>query len=100
MDRIPSKQLYPGLVIADFYSNVRSVKMRQKLSVHVVSTLEELWERADRCARYEEGRDHSPPSRWSKVRTQDVPATVMLVAKVMYPEALDYFSSVLVMNKR
>ena len=38
--------------------------------------------------------------QWSKVRTQDVPATVVLVAKVMYPEALDYFSSILVMNKR
>ena len=52
MDRIPPKQLYPDLVIAAFYSNVHSVKMRQKLSDHVVSTLEELWERADRCARY------------------------------------------------
>lgn len=60
MDRIPPKQLYPDLVIVAFYSNVRSGKMRQKLSVHVVSTLEELWERADRCARYEEGRDLSP----------------------------------------
>ena len=60
MDRIPPKQLYPGLVIAAFYSNVRTVKMRQKLSVHVMSTLEELWERADRCACYEEGRDLSP----------------------------------------
>ena len=45
------------MAVAAFYSNVRSVKMREKLSVHVVGTLEELWERADRCARYEEGRD-------------------------------------------
>ena len=53
MDRIPPKQLYPGLVIAAFYTNIHIIKMRQKLSDHVVSTLEELWERADRCARYE-----------------------------------------------
>ena len=60
VDRIPPKQLHPDMVIAAFYSNVRSVKMRQKLSVHVVSTLEELWERADRCACYAEGRDFTP----------------------------------------
>ena len=42
MDHVPLKQLYSGLVIAAFYSNVHSVKMRQKLSVHVGSTLEEL----------------------------------------------------------
>ena len=45
---------------AAFYSNIRSVKMREKLSIHVVSTLEELWERAEWCARYEEGRDFTP----------------------------------------
>ena len=60
MDRISPKQLHSDMAIAAFYSNVRSVKMRQKLSVHVLSTLEELWERADRCARYEEGRDFGP----------------------------------------
>ena len=60
MDCVPPKQLYSGLVIAAFYSNVHSVKVRQKLSVHVVSTLEELWERADRCAHGEEGHDFSP----------------------------------------
>ena len=60
MDRIPPKQLHPDMAAAAFYRNVRSVKMREKLSVHVVSTLEELWERADRCARYEEGRDFAP----------------------------------------
>ena len=57
MDRIPPKQLYPDLVIAAFYSNVRSAKMREKLSMHIVRTLDELWERADWCARYEEGHD-------------------------------------------
>ena len=30
------------MAVAAFYSNVRSVKMREKLSIHVVSTLEEL----------------------------------------------------------
>ena len=60
MDRIPSKRLSLDLVIAAFYSNVHGVMMRQKLSVHVVSTLEELWERADRYARSEEGHDFSP----------------------------------------
>ena len=60
MDRIPPKRLHPDMAIAAFYSNVRSMKMREKLSVHVVSTLEELWERADRCAYYEEGRDFAP----------------------------------------
>ena len=39
-------------------------------------------------------------SRWSKHELYDVPATVMLVTKMMYPEALDYLPSVLVMNKR
>ena len=60
MDRIPPKRLHPDMAVAAFYCNVHSVKMREKLSVHVVSTLEELWERADRCARYEEGRDFTP----------------------------------------
>ena len=60
VDRIPPKRLHPDMAIAAFYSNVRSVKKHEKLSVHVVSTLEEHWERADRCARYEEGRDFTP----------------------------------------
>ena len=60
VDRIPSKRLHPDMAVAAFYSNVRSMKMREKLSVHVVSTLEELWEMAERCARYEEGRDFTP----------------------------------------
>ena len=57
VDRIPSRQLRPDPIIAAFYNNVCSLKMREKLSVHVVRTLDELWERADRCACYEEGRD-------------------------------------------
>ena len=60
VDRIPPKRLHPEMAVTAFYSNVRSVRMREKLSIHVVSTLEELWERADRCARYEEGRDFTP----------------------------------------
>ena len=43
MDRIPLKRLHPDMAIAAIYSNVCSVKIREKLSVHVVSTLEELW---------------------------------------------------------
>ena len=42
VDRIPPKRLHPDMVVAAFYSNVRSAKMREKLSAHVVSTLEEL----------------------------------------------------------
>ena len=60
VDRIPPRRLHLEMAIAAFYSKVRSVKMREKLSVHAVSTLEELWERVDRCARYEEGRDFAP----------------------------------------
>ena len=60
VDRIPPKQLHPDRAVVAFYYNVRSVKMRENLSVHVVSTLEELWERADWCACYEEGRDFTP----------------------------------------
>ena len=60
VDHIPQKQLYADMVVATFYSNIRSMQMRQKLSVHVVSTLEELWERANRRARGEEGRGFTP----------------------------------------
>ena len=60
VDRIPPKRLHPYMAVAAFYSNVRSVRMREKLSIHVMSTLEELWERAERCARHEEGRDFTP----------------------------------------
>ena len=60
VERFPPGRLHPEMAVAAFYSNVRSVKMREKLSIHVVSTLEELWERAERCARYEEGRDIRP----------------------------------------
>ena len=42
VDRIPPKRLHPDMAVAAFYSNVRSVRMREKLSIHVVSTLEEL----------------------------------------------------------
>ena len=65
MDRIPPKRLHPDMAIAAFYSNVRSVKMREKLSVHVVSTLEELSESADRCAAMKKVVT-SNLSRWSK----------------------------------
>ena len=60
MDRIPPKRLHPEMAVTAFYSNVRIVRMHEKLSIHVVSTLEELWERAEWCARYEEGRDFMP----------------------------------------
>ena len=42
VDCIPPRQLRLDPVIAAFYTNVRSVNMREKLSMHVVRTLDEL----------------------------------------------------------
>ena len=54
VDRVPPADLQEISIIAVFHVNVHSVKMREKLSVHVMNTLEELWRMADRCARAEE----------------------------------------------
>ena len=54
VDRIPPADLQEISVIAVFHVTVHSIRMREKLSVHVVNTLEELWRMADRCARAEE----------------------------------------------
>ena len=43
------------LVIASFHANVRTVRMREKLSNDQVESTRELWELAARCARAEEG---------------------------------------------
>ena len=47
-------------VIAVFHVNVRSVKMREKLSLHVVETLEDLWKMANSSAQGEEAANPSP----------------------------------------
>ena len=54
VDHIPPTDLQEISGNAVFHVNVRSVKMRENLSVHVLNTLEELWRMADRCARAEE----------------------------------------------
>ena len=54
VDRVPPAYLQGISVIAVFHVNVRRVKVREKLSVHVLNTLEELWRMADRCAWAEE----------------------------------------------
>ena len=43
------------LVIASLHTNVRTVRMREKLSNHQVESTRELWELVDWCARAEEG---------------------------------------------
>ena len=43
------------LVIASFHANVRTVRIREKLSNYQVESTRELWELADRCAHAEEG---------------------------------------------
>ena len=43
-------------IITAFSANVRDVRMREKLSVRKVRTVNELYALADRCARAEEGR--------------------------------------------
>ena len=42
MDRIPSEQIRAAPIITTFYPNVRSEKMREKLSTHILRTLDEL----------------------------------------------------------
>ena len=58
MDRIPSNQLRLDPIIVAFYTNVHSMQIREKLSMHVVHTLDELWERSNRCTRGEKARDY------------------------------------------
>ena len=60
VDRIIPKYLCEASVIAAFHVNVRNLKMREKMSIHVVDTLESLWDMANRCARMEEAANLPP----------------------------------------
>lgn len=60
VDRIPSKYLCEASIIAAFHVNVRNRKLRDKLSIRAVDTLEELWSLADRCARMEDAANFPP----------------------------------------
>ena len=54
VDHIPPEQLRVDPIIAAFYTNIHCKKMCEKLRTHVVHTLDELWERANQCARGED----------------------------------------------
>ena len=60
IDCIPPADLREVSVIAVFHVNVRNLNMREKLSLHAVDTLEDLWSMADRCAREEEALNLPP----------------------------------------
>ena len=60
VDRILPKYLCEASVIAAFHINVRNRKMRDKLSICAIDTLEELWNLADRCARMEDAANFPP----------------------------------------
>ena len=60
VDRIPPADLREISIIAVFHVKVRNLKMREKLSVRAVDTLEDLWKMADRCARAEEAAKLPP----------------------------------------
>ena len=47
INRIPPADLREIFVITVFHANLRNLKMCEKLSIHVVDTLEDLWKMAD-----------------------------------------------------
>ena len=60
IDRIPPADLQEISIIAVIHVNVSNLMMCEKLSVHAVDTLEDLWKMADRCTRAEEAANLSP----------------------------------------
>ena len=60
VERVPPADLQEISIIAVFHVKVRNLKMREKLSVRAVDTLEDLWKMADRCARAEEAAAFPP----------------------------------------
>ena len=60
VDHIPPADLQEISIIAVFHVNVRNLKMREKLSVRAVDTLEDLWKMAERCAQAEEATNLPP----------------------------------------
>ena len=97
VDRIIPKYLCEASVIAAFHVNVRNLKMREKMSIHVVDTLESLWDMANRCARMEEAAN--------LLRARIVEAILVMYPEEpcchkMYPEVSSCRSEMSMMNKR